>query len=447
MRRTVLAGIVLSVAVLARDGWAAERRKVTLWSFAPNNVEEYKVRKAQVEAKFGIELDLQIVAQNAFVQKLQAVMMDRKGVPDIVEWMIENNRILNADPKKSFLIPLDANVAKSPDFAKVSPGRTAWVTYGGHVYGLPHDVHPVVLIYNDTLWKAAGVDVAKLDTWDEFFEASKKLTAERKDGKPLHYALPTGNDGLNNTMFMIWQQTGSQILDQKGAPTLTSPEFKAFVSKWLDWQKTGAFTTWDWGNFKALLANGTLASYTSPDWWVPQVTLAATGRDEGPATAQGSEKKETAKAEVKYQFRTRALPLYKKGGPKTASWGGSFMGIPKGTKDSDLIFKVMEYLQYDASALKVRWETTAMLPPIESVWSEPAFQQPDPRFGGQKLGELMVAAAKGLPKVNTGDVFWDVINDFTEQYTEMASGKVTVDQGLSKAQKKAQHRFERIKRP
>jgi len=445
MRRTVFAVLVSMVAVFARDAGAAERRTVTLWSFAPNNVEEYKVRKAEIEARFGIELDIQVVAQNAFVQKLQAVMMDGKGVPDIVEWMIENNRILNASPKKSFLLPLDALVGKSKVFGKVVPGRVAWVTYGGHVYGLPHDVHPVVLVYNDTVWKAAGVDLAKIETWDEFFEASKKLTAEKKDGKPVHYALPTGNDGLNNTMFMIWQQTGSQILDGKGAPTLTSPAFRSFVSKWLEWQKTDAFTGWDWGNFKALLANGTLASYTSPDWWIPQVNLAATGNDEGAVTAMASDGA-PAKAAVTYQFKVRPLPTYSKGGPVTASWGGSFMGIPKGTKDPDKVFEIMEYLQYDQSALKVRWEKTTMLPPLASVWDDPMFQKPDPRFGGQSLGQLMVSQARVMPKVNSGDVFWDAINDFTAQYTEMATGKVTLDDGLKEAQKKVQHRYEQAKK-
>ncbi|MGC3996559.1 MAG: extracellular solute-binding protein [Anaeromyxobacter sp.] len=234
-------------------------------------------------------------------------------------------------------------------------------------------------------------------------------------------------------------------MDAKGAPTFTSPEFKAFVAKWLEWQKTGTFTTWDWGNFKALLANGTLASYTSPDWWIPQVNLAATGSDEGVATAL-ADGSAPARAEVKYQFRVRPLPLYRKGSPITASWGGSFMGIPKNTQDPELIFEIMEYLQYDPGALKIRWEKTTMLPPLASVWDDAIFQKPDPRFGGQKLGALMVSSARVMPKVNSGDVFWDAINDFTAQYTEIATGKITLEEGLAKTQEKVQFRYDQVKR-
>lgn len=441
MRKLIFAAVVLATST-ALLGSADAKRKVTLWSFAANNLEEYKARKADIEKKFDIELDLQNIAQNAFVQKLQAVMMDGKGTPDIVEWMIENNRILNAKPKKSFVIPLDKYVDKSPVFKKVVPGRVAWVKYGGHTYGLPHDVHPVVLVYNDTLWKAVGVDVATIKTWDEFFEAAKKLTAEQKDGKPVHYALPTANDGLNNTMFMIWQQTGTQILDAKGAPTFTTPEFTQFVTKWVDWYKTGVFTAWDWGNFKALLSNGTLASYVSPDWWIPQVNIASTGRDEAPGTGDASKPAEP----VKYQFKVRALPVYKAGGPTTASWGGTFMAIPKGVADPDLIYKIIEYIQYDQSALKVRWEQTTMLPPMAEVWGDEMFKKPDVRFGGQKLGELMISAAKELPKVNSGDVFWEAINDFTQRYSEIVTGKMTVADGLKDTQKAVQARFEKSKK-
>jgi arabinosaccharide transport system substrate-binding protein len=415
----VVLGVLFIVFLASSPALAAEKRTVRMWSFAKNNVEEWQSREAAIEAKFNIDLQIELVAQNAYVQKLQAVMMEGKKVPDIIEWMIESNKILNADPQKSFVLPLDQYVAKSEVFSGVVPGRVRWVTYGGHTYGLPHDVHPVVMIYNDTLWKSVGVDVAQIKTWDEFFEQSKKLTAEKKGGKPVHYALPYGKDGLANTMFMIWQQTGTQILDANGRPDFTSPAFKAFVDKWLDWQKSGAFTTWDWGNFDALLANGTMAAYISPDWFLPKVD----------------------KASQKFSFKVRDLPLYAGTGPNTASWGGTFLAIPKGTKDPDTLYKIMEGMQYDADAMVVRWETTSMLPPLEKVWANPAFAKPDPRFGGQPLGSIMIAAARNIPQINTGDLFWDAIDDFSGEYTEIVTGKKNVEQGLAATQAKVLSRL------
>jgi arabinosaccharide transport system substrate-binding protein len=408
---------ILVVGLFATTGLAAPR-KVTLWAYAANNIEEWKAREAIIEGKFKIDLDIVTVAEQAFVQKLQAVMMDGKNVPDLVEWRIEANQILFGDPKKSFCLPLDKWTSKSKVFKQVIPGRVAFTTYGGHVYGLPHDVHPVVLIYNDTLWKAVGVDVATLETWDDFFDAAQKLTAEKQDGKPLHYALPSSNGGLADTMWMVWGQTGSQILSKDGKPTFEDPAFKAYVEQWIKWYNTGVFTGWDWGAFGMGLMNGTLASYTSPDWWVSQVYEAANAG--------------------KYKFRVRALPYYKKGGPRTSSWGGTFLGMIKTAKSPDQLYKVMEYMQYDETAfLKYRFPLTQMLPPFSSVWDSPTFNQPDAHFGGQKLGALQVQCAKEMPAINTGDIFWDAVAEFGNVFPDMVSGKISVDAGLKKAQEKA----------
>jgi arabinosaccharide transport system substrate-binding protein len=398
-------------------------RTVKMWTFAPNNAAEWEARRASIEKQFNIKLVIEQVAQNGFVEKLQSNMNAGTDVPDVIEWLIENNRVLDANPAKSYVLPLDDYTKNSAVFSKVVPGRVAWVTYGGHVYGLPHDVHPVILIYNDTIWKQkAGTDIATIKTWDEFFAAAKKLVAsETVGGKPAHYALPYGNNGLQQTCFMIWQQTGSQILDASGKPTITDPKFVDYMKKWQTWVDSGVFTDWDWGKFGALVANGTICSFTSPDWWVSQVDAGA--------------------KEGKYQFRVRALPEYAPGSPKTASWGGTFLAIPRGNNNPSFIYKVMEYMQYEKAAITVRYKDTGMLAPMSEIWDDQVFKQPDARFGGQKLGELQTAMARELPKVVSGNIFWDAINDITEQYTLVMAKKQTIEEALKKAQEAAAARL------
>jgi len=411
--------IVLAFVMLVGFQFSFAAKTVTMWTFAANNYAEWTNNKAAIEKKFDITLDIQLVAQDAYVQKLQAVMMDGKGVPDIIEWMIENNQILNADPKKCFVTPLESFA--TPVFNAVPKGRVAFVKYGAHIYGLPHDVHPLVLIYNDTLWQSVGVDVAKIKTWDEFFEAAKKLIKEQKDGKPVHYALPSGNGGLGDTMWMIWQTTGSQILDKEGKPIFTNPAFAEYVKKWKGWYDTGVFTQWDWGNFGAMLKNGTLAAYTSPDWWVSQVNDAA---------AAGT-----------YKFKVRDLPVYKAGGADTGSWGGSFLAIPKTVKNPAEIYKIVEFMQYDKQFLLARYPLTGMVPPNPALYKDASFQLPDARFGGAKLGALQTALAVKEPEITTGDIFWQAINDFNVTYPEMMTGKVSIADGLKTVQAAAEKRI------
>ena len=407
--------IVLLVGLLSATGLAAPR-KVTMWAFAANNIQEWKARKADIDKKFNIDLDIVSIPEQGYVQKLQAAMMDGKGYPDILEWRVELNQILNADPKKAFVLPLDKYVRKSKIYKQVLPSRAAWEVYGGRVYGLPHDVNSVVLVYNDTLWKSVGVDLATIETWDDFFAAARKLTAEKKDGKPVHYALPTQSAGLSDTMWMIWAQSGTQVLDKEGKPIFENPEFKVFVAKWVKWYNTGCFVAWDWGGFPNLLKSGTLAAYASPDWWVSQTYAAA---DEG-----------------KYKFRVRTLPVYKKGGPKGSVWGGSFLAIDKLAKNPDQLYPLIEYMQYDESGFfKYRFPLTQMILPLSSLWKNPAFSMPDPHFGGQKIREIEIESANNLSVINIGDIFWDAVNtDFNSIYPNIQSGKISVAEGLKLTQ-------------
>ncbi len=417
----VVFGVLAAVLAisLANFGLAAAKPRVIMWAYAANNIVEWKQREADVEKKFNVDFIIETVAEQAFVQRLQAAMMDGSG-PDIIEWRIEQNQILSSDPKKCLAIPLDKYTSKSAVFKNVNKGRVAWCTYGGKVYGLPHDMHPVSLIYNDKLWKDVGVDMAKINTWDEFFAAAQKLSAEKKDGKPVHYALPYDQGGLGATMWMIWQQAGAQVLDKNGKPTFDSPAFKEFVQKWLGWIDLGVMCAWDWGNFGAQLNNGTLASYTSPDWWISQVNDASKN----------------------WPFKVRPLPYYKQGGPRTSSWGGTFMTITKTAKNPDDLYKVVEYLQYDRDAIvNIRFPATDMLPPI-NVYDAAPFHKADARFGGFKLGELLIDLANEMPAMNSGDIFWDaVFTDFNTQFVEMAAKKISVDAGLKTAQTNAMKRY------
>ena len=414
MKKATLALCVLCTVIFSYVKADQKIRTVTFWTFASNNCEELKRRKTEIEQKFNINLQIEFMAQNTFVQKLQLVMMDQQGIPDIIEWMIESNRILSKDPEKSFVIPLNRFIAKSSIKNNISTGRSSLVTYGGNIYGLPHDAHPVIMIYNDTVWKNAGVDVAKIETWDEFFEKAKLLRKLDENGKQKHFALPSSEMGLGDSMYMMWQQTGAQILTKDGRPNLNSYEFKNFVKKWSNWEKSGAMTTWDWGNFQQLIKDGTYASYISPDWWVSQTDAAAN--------------------EGKYQFKVRSLPLYKRGIKTGSSWGGSFLAIPKGTKDADFIFNIMQYIQYDNSALEARYTETEMLPPVKSFWNNNVLDFQDPRFGGQKIRRLQADSAKILMPITTGDIFWELISIFSDNYRSYTSGKLSFDEMINNSQ-------------
>lgn len=64
------------------------------------------------------------------------------------------------------------------------PNSLEPVTEGGKVYGIPKNVVAMVMIYNEAMFKEAGVTKVP-ETWAEFRDASKKLTKATQAGGPV----------------------------------------------------------------------------------------------------------------------------------------------------------------------------------------------------------------------------------------------------------------------
>ena len=422
MKKITFALCVLCTFIFSFSQANQQRRKVLLWSFADNNCQEWKMRKTDIDKKFNVDLQIELVAQNRFAKKLYSAMSEGEGKPDIIEWMIENNKILSSDPAKSLVIPLNKYLSKRILNNKILSSRLSWLTYSNNIYGLSHDVHPAVLVYNDTIWKRVGVDLSTIETWDEFFEESKKLQKLKRNGQQVHFALPFGYGGLGDSMFMIWQQTEIPIVTKDGKPNFNSPEFIEFQKNWKNWMDTGSMIMWDWGNFAEYIADGTYVSYIATDWWVSQSDMAAN--------------------DGKYKLKVRNLPVYKKGMKCGSSWGGSFLAIPKGTKDPDKIFKIMEYMQYDETAATERFSDTGMIPPLESIYNHNYFKREDPRFDGAKLTELQIKSGKDIPKVLMADEFWNYLGDFSHYFKEhYIEKRISFDEMIEYTQNDAMKRF------
>jgi raffinose/stachyose/melibiose transport system substrate-binding protein len=67
-----------------------------------------------------------------------------------------------------------------------SPGLLAAANIGGKQVGLPSTAEAFGLVYNKSVIKASGIDVAKIKTWNDLEAAFKKLKADGK--KPLHFS-------------------------------------------------------------------------------------------------------------------------------------------------------------------------------------------------------------------------------------------------------------------
>ena len=97
------------------------------------------------------------------------------------------------------------------------PSFSPWTTRG-HVFGLPHDVHPVMLMYRADLTEAAGIDMAKIETWDDYFRVLRPLMVDLDgDGRSDRYLL---NSSPNSLFYheVLLLQAGGRLFDAANQP-------------------------------------------------------------------------------------------------------------------------------------------------------------------------------------------------------------------------------------
>lgn len=103
-----------------------------------------------------------------------------------------------------------------------APSFAPW-TVKGRVYGLPMDVHPVMLAYRADLYEEAGIPIETARNWQEFMEMSLPLSGDLTgDGVPDRFILEMPEyDGNVATMLIL--QAGGDLFDGNDYPTLDHP--------------------------------------------------------------------------------------------------------------------------------------------------------------------------------------------------------------------------------
>lgn len=364
------------------------KQKITFWIFAPEHEDAYKSAfPAFLKEHPDVEIDLQKVTWNVVTQRLQAAMWSGVALPDMVEIPIDSAGAYFRGPVEDIgFADLTERIQKAGLLNEMVTARFAPYTTRGHIFGLPHDVHPMMLAYNAEVFKKEGIDASKIETWDDFIAVGRKLTIpdkrymlELEEGRTAHFDPCLLQRGGGH--FDI---DGNVIFDNEiGVQTmlwfvpLVAGE-KRIASSLAGGQVSGAIKD---GYFLCLM---------TPDWRTKTIE-------------KYFQDKETKQFDPTMMGKLHLMPLpaVKRGGPRTSTWGGTMLGITKQSKNQDLAWQLALHLYLNKSDLGQRFHDTNILPALRSAWTLPAFNEPRPFWGGQHLGALYADLAPQEPRVYT----------------------------------------------
>ncbi len=371
---------------------------LVLATFVPEQAEVYRNAVPEFEKQNHCKIEIELVDQNALQSRLQSALQVGADVPDMVELMYGTMGVFTKGPLEDVgLIDLTDKIKTSGLYDRLVTNRLSKWSSRGHVFALPHDVHPVLLVYRRDLVEQLGIDVNKLTTWDEFSRVGREIVKKtmRPDGVPEHYMVDMQSDG-NDTLILLLLQHGVGLFDAAGNETFDSPAALDVVC-WYVKQVEGptriSFPCGEGQNFAKAMIDGLCLFYFCPDWRANRIEL------EIPSLSG--------------KLALMPMPAWEPGGLRTSTWGGAGLAFTKQCHNFDLAWKLAMYLYYDRAQLGPRYTVTHILPPLKSAWNLPQLSEPSPYYSNQSLGKVYSAMAPFVPEEH----------DFA--YNTIANGKLS----------------------
>jgi multiple sugar transport system substrate-binding protein len=292
---------------------------------------------------------------------------------------------------------------------KLSPAHMALATYNGKYFATPFTAEGSVLLYNKDLFKAAGLDPEKAPTtWDEIYQAAKKITALGKDTYGFYFAGACAGCNAFTYLPLIWASGGDVLSADYTKATLTNPAVKSaleFYKKMWDEKLIPEGAKVDAGeNFFAAFATG-------------KIGMVGSG-----AFSIASLKKDYPNI----NFGIAYLPG--QNGGKSSFAGGDSIGVPKGSKYVKEAFDFIQWCLSDEVQLEYYAKTGGL--PVRTDLAKNKYFDAEPRL-------TVNAQAMALGKTPYSVKYNDLFNDANGPWLAMIQTAIfegKVDTAIAAAQ-------------
>ena len=167
--------------------------EITVWAWEPTLTQVAK----DFTKKTGIKVDLKNVGTNTKeYTQLDNAIEAGSGAPDIAQ--IEYYALPEYVIRGHLENLSDLGASDFKDF--YTPGTWSSVNINDGVYALPMDSGPMAFFYNKEVFDKAGVDAEQIKTWDQYYDAAKKIHAL---GDNYYITSDTGDAGFFDSMTWL----------------------------------------------------------------------------------------------------------------------------------------------------------------------------------------------------------------------------------------------------
>jgi len=336
------------------------------------------------EAHGDVKVNFRIFPYEQMHDKLLTSLVSGKGAPDIAD--VEISRFSNfiKGDELPFLDLTDRIGGDIDDVYK--PAATDPWTWQGKIYGVGNELNTCVLAYRKDLMEDAGV-TTPFETWDDVVAAGQEIsTADRK-----MFAL---HDLAFGDHYMLSQSAGTAYFDDGGnyiGDNEQSVEAMQYLHDMVyeldiaDIAPVVASDNWYPPQYRAAFKAGRFAALFGPPWHL-SFLLSDVPDQLGKWTVQ-------------------KLPSGLGDGLPTANFGGTGQCITTQSENADAAYDLVRIANLTTEGVVADFEARTAYPAYKPAYEDPALQQSQEYFGGQKLGQIYSSLATGLPQFNQSPVW------------------------------------------
>lgn len=328
-------------AALMASAAPAQQTTLDLWTIEEPGEYDYVLAEDFMKLHPEIKINVRTVQFEDMVNDL-ARGIATGNAPDIT--YIDNPEVA-LFASRDLLLNLTPHIEKSAIVrpADIFPGPLSSVSYEGGIYGLPRGANTIALYYNADMFRAAGLDPDNPPaTWDELYDAAKKLTDPSKNVYGLAFSAVGNEEGT--FQFLPWVQMTGGDYDNVNTPGAVAA--LNFWKKIID-ERLASPDTLIRGQYDstATFVSGNAAMAISGPWELPRMS-----------------------SQAGFDYRAALLPAPDGSATRASALGEGDNVILANTDNPDAAFQVIEYFYQQMPRV---WNEFGMLPATKVEVTEP----------------------------------------------------------------------------
>lgn len=378
----VIASLLVISAAMVLFRSEPQRGDLQFWVFSPEHRAMYIPMIEDYEQSSSVKLDVPLMSIAAIQSRMMSGFFGGLPTADMIE-------VEKAAVGQAFMGPPDSigfrdltdRLREEGLLDQFNPPSLSPWSVNGRVFGLPHDVHPVMLAYRADITEAAGIDLTQATTWDKYFELLAPLMADTDaDGKPDHTPLNfwfTQQDMIETLML----QGDGQLFTPEGTPTIDTERNAQLLATMVSWCVGPNPVAIDIDEFSAAghqaRVNAVAIGYMAPDWMCSIWKMHVPG--------------------IAGKMKLMPLPAFEPGGRRTSVRGGTMLGFPKTSEQFERSWDYAKLLYTSPQIARELYRQVDIISPVRSLWDDPVYNEPDPFFMNQRKGTMYIELAPTIP--------------------------------------------------